>query len=104
MGHVVKRGDAKTIRWTLGRDLTGVSTARVIVATEPGATPVLDRTGVIDAPATAGIVSLTLATSDYGVGKLEATTTYLVEIETSPGPLTHPDTTYETLTVIPDLG
>jgi hypothetical protein len=104
MPHKVKRGDAKTIRWTLGRDLTGVSTARVIMAAEPGATPVLDRDGDIDSPPTAGIVSLTLTTGDYGAGKLEAGNSYLVEIETAPGPLTHPDTTYERIVVIQDLG
>lgn len=32
------------------------------------------------------------------MGKLEAGKTYLVEIETTPGPLTHPDNGYEWLT------
>jgi hypothetical protein len=47
-----------------------------------------------------------LATSDYGTtsAKLQAGKRYLVEIETSPGPLTHPDTTYEILRVLQDLG
>jgi len=103
MAHIVKRGDAKTLRWDLGRDLTGIS-ARVIVAPSPGATPAVDRSGVVDSPATAGIVSLTLATSDYGAGKLEAGRDYYVEIETSPGPLTHPDIGHETLRVLQDLG
>lgn len=104
MAHLVKRGDAKTLRWNLGRDLTGVSTARVVMAASVGATPVLDRNGVVDSPATAGIVSLTLVAGDYGAGKLEAGKSYRVEIETLPGPLTHPDTTYETLVVLQDLG
>ena len=104
MGHTVKRDDTKTLRWDLDRDLTTVDTARVIVAVTPGGTPVLDRDGTIDSPATDGIVSLTLATSDYGASKLEVGPQYLVEIETSPGPLTHPDTGYETLRVIQDLG
>jgi hypothetical protein len=105
MAHTVKRGDTKTLRWDLGRDLTGVSTARVIISPTPGATPVLDRNGVIDSPATAGIVSLALAAGDYGAAKLEVgTVPYYVEIKTSPGPLTHPNNTYERLTVIQDLG
>jgi len=104
MAHIVKRGDAKTLRWNLDRDLTAVSTARVIISPSPGATPAVDRVGVIDSPATAGIVSLGLVAGDYAVNKLEAGNDYLVEIETSPGPLTHPDTTYETLRVLQDLG
>jgi hypothetical protein len=84
--------------------LTAVSTARVIVAETPGGTPVIDRNGVIDTPASAGIVSLTLATSDYGAAKLQVGPLYFVEIETSPGPLTHPDGDYETLRVLQDLG
>jgi hypothetical protein len=105
MAHIVKRGDTKTLRWNLGRDLTAVVTARVIIAPEPGATPVLDRAGNIEAPATAGIVALTLDVADYAPTKLVAGTQYLVEIETSPGPLTHPDSDgYETLHVVQDLG
>lgn len=104
MAHIVKRGDAKTLRWDLGRDLTAVSTARVIIAPEPGGTAAVDRNGAIDSPATAGIVSLTLAAGDYGAGKLVAGNEYVVEIETSPGPLTHPDTGYEKLRVLQDLG
>jgi hypothetical protein len=104
MAHTVKRGDTKTLRWDLGRDLTGVSSVRVIMAATAGATPVLDRAGTIDSPPTAGIVSLVLAPTDYGSAKLQAGKRYLVEIETSPGPLTHPDTTYEILRVLQDLG
>lgn len=102
----VKRGDLKTLRWNLGRDLTGVTTARVIIAAKAGDTPVVDRNGVIDDIPT-GIVSLALTAADWGVGKLEAGNTYQVEIETSPGPLTHPDDPsrpYEQLHVIADLG
>jgi hypothetical protein len=105
MAHTVKRGDAKTLRWNLGRDLTAVSIARVIIAPSPGATPAVDRNGVIDAPPTAGIVSLALAAGDYAANKLVAGKDYYVEIETSPGPLTHPDTgLYERLSVVQDLG
>lgn len=105
MAHTVKRGDAKTLRWDLGRDLTAVVTARVIVSESPGATPVVDRNGTIDSPATAGIVSLTLAAGDYAANKLVAGHDYYVEIETTPGPLTHPDTgLYERLSVVQDLG
>jgi hypothetical protein len=110
MPHSVKRGDTKTLRWNLGRDLTGVSTARVIIKANPAATAAVDRAGVIDTPVTAGIVSLALVAGDYGPGKLEVTNTpalpyYLVEIETTPGPLTHPDDAhvYERLYVLQDL-
>lgn len=105
--HGVKRGDLKTLKWNLGRDLTGVTSARVIIATKAGAVPAVDRNGVVVSPATDGIVSLALTAADYGVGKLEAGNVYLVEVETTPGPLTHPDGTsqpYETLTVLADLG
>lgn len=105
--HSVKRGDTKTLKWDLGRDLTGVTTARVIISKAAGVTPAVDRSGVIVSPATGGIVTLALAAADYGAGKLEAGNVYLVEIETSPGPLTHPDggaAPYATLTVLADLG
>jgi len=99
----VKRGDTKTLKWNLGRDLTGVSQVRVIIAKNSDETPAVDRNGVIDTPITDGIVSLALNAGDYGTGKLEPGT-YRVEIETMPGPLTHPDSGYETLSVIADLG
>jgi hypothetical protein len=104
VANTVKRGDAKTLRWDLGRDLTGVSTARVIISPRIGATPAVDRDGVIDSPATAGIVSLALLVTDYGSTKLQAGQSYLVEIETMPGPLTHPEVDYERLEVVADLG
>jgi hypothetical protein len=106
MPDTVKRGDAKTLQWNLGRDLTGVTTARVIIKATPSATAAVDRNGSIVAPATGGIVSLALLTTDYAPGKLEADRTYLVEIETQPGPLTHPDDdhVYERLHVLQDLG
>lgn len=105
MAHTVKRGDAKTLRWDLGRDLTAVSTARVIISGDEGGTPVVDRNGTIDSPPTAGIVSLTLVAGDYGAGKLVVRTRpYLVEVETAPGPLTHPDSGHELLYVAQDLG
>lgn len=102
--HSVKRGDAKTIKWDLGRDLTAVTSARVIIG-KLGATPVIDRNGTID-DAVNGIVSLALTPTDYAADKLVAGEVYQVEIETSPGPLTHPDggaAPYASLTVIADL-
>jgi len=104
MPHEIKEGDAKTLRWNLARDLTAVSTARVIISAGPNSTPVLDRNGAIDAPASAGIVSLALVAGDYAANKLVGGNVYRVEIETSPGPLTHPEGGYETLTVTADLG
>lgn len=102
--HIVKRGDGKTLRWDLGRDLSAVTEARVIIARRAGQTPVVDRPGVIESPAADGVVSLTLAPDDYGDGLLEAGRTYVVEVETEPGPLTHPDSGYEKLKVVADLG
>lgn len=102
MAHVIKRGDLRTLRWNLERDLTGVSAARVVIADRRGAVAV-DRAGAIDAPATAGIVSLALQSGDWAAGKLAADTSYRVEIETSPGPVTHPDSGYEALVVVGDL-
>lgn len=107
MPHRAKRGDAKTLRWNLGRSLAGVTTARVIISPHPGATPVIDRDGTIDAPASAGIVSLALTATDYATTKLyPRDDPFLVEIETEPGPLTHPDDAhhYERLYIDPDLG
>ena len=105
MAHTVKRGDAKTLRWDLGRDLTAVVTARVLISADEGATPIVDRNGTIDAPPTAGIVSLALVAGDYGAGKLVARTNpYFVEVETAPGPLSHPDNGHELLYVRQDLG
>lgn len=106
MGDSVKRGDTKTLKWDLGRDLSAVTAARVIIAAKVGSASVLDRNGVIT-DAVNGLVELALTVDDFGVGKLEAGTTYLVEIETQPGPLTHPDDVakpYETLRVLADLG
>jgi len=107
MSHSVKRGDIKTLRWNLGRDLTGVSTARVLIKAHPTATAAIERNGTIDTPITAGIVSLALQAGDYAAGKLTPRSQpYLVEVETSPGPLTHPDDDhqYERLYVTQDLG
>lgn len=101
-GHHIKRGDTVTLRWNLGRDLTGVTVARVIIAAEPGEVPVIDRSGVIDTPASDGVVSLGITTADYGVGLLEAGKRYLVEVEADG--ITHPDQGYEQLKIIADLG
>jgi hypothetical protein len=107
MPHTVKRGDAKTLQWNLGRDLSDVDTARVLIASHPGATAIIDRNAVIDDPATDGTIHVALAATDYGAGKLIARSQpYVVEIETLPGPLTHPDDAhrYERLFVVQDLG
>lgn len=108
MPHTIKEGDARTLRWNLGRDLTGVTSARVIISVRAGDTPVVDRGATIEDPVTDGIVSLTLGPDDYGSSGLSVhgreSMTYQVEVETEPGPLTHPDDGYETLTVLADLG
>jgi hypothetical protein len=111
MPHNIKRGDTKALQWNLGRDLTAVTTARVIIKAPGASAAAVDRNGTIVSPPTGGIVSLALQTNDYGAGKLEVTGApdlphYLVEIETSPGPLTHPDDAHghERLYVLTDLG
>lgn len=102
----VKRGDAKTLVFNLGRNLTGVASATVRIAETIGGVLAVNRAGVItDVPN--GIVQLGLLTSDYGVGKLEAGKQYYIEVETLPGPLTHPDIAgkpYLIMVVLPDLG
>lgn len=106
MPHSVKRGDTKTLRWNLARDLSG-ATARVIIKAHPTATAAVDRAGTVDNPATAGIVSLALQAADYSATKLyPRSDPFLVEVETTPGPLTHPDDAhqYEHLYVGQDLG
>jgi hypothetical protein len=101
--HTVKRGDTKTLRWNLGRDLSGVTEAKVIVKPDPAATPAVQRNGTID-DAVGGIVSLPLIASDYDVGKLYVRPDpFLVEVQTQPGPLTHPDDGYELIYVVADL-
>lgn len=100
-----KHGDLKVLKWDLGRDLTGVSSARVIFAKSVGATPVIDRNGSLDNPTpTAGIVSLQLQAGDFAADKAQADVEYLVEIETQPGPLTHPDDDYERHVFYSQLG
>lgn len=109
MPHTIKEGDARTLRWNLGRDLTGVDAARVIISVRPGVTPAINRAGTIEDPATDGIVSMAITGDDYAEHKLAVPAgrdkrEFQVEIETTPGPLTHPDNGYETLTVLADLG
>ena len=108
MPHTIKEGDARTLRWNLGRDLSGVTSARVIISVRPGDTPAVDREAEIDDPPEDGIISLTLGPDDYGSSALSVhgrdQMEYQVEVETEPGPLTHPDDGYETLTVLADLG
>lgn len=102
----VKRGDAKTLVFNLGRNLAGVASATVRIAETIGGVLAVNRAGTItDVPN--GVVQLGLLTSDYGVGKLEAGKQYYVEVETLPGPLTHPDVAskpYLIMQVLADLG
>lgn len=101
--HIVKRGDAKTLRWNLGRDLSGVTTAKVVIKSDPVASPAVERNASID-DAVNGIVSLPLTTGDYGTAKLYVRhDPFIVEVETQPGPLTHPDDGYELVYVVADL-
>lgn len=86
----VKYGDAKTLVFDLDRNLTAVASARVRIAETIGGALAVDRDGSItDIPN--GIVQLGLLTTDYGTNKLEAGKLYYIEVETLPGPLTHPD-------------
>lgn len=100
MPHTTKTGDTPTLRWTLGRDITG-ATPRVIIA-KSGRNPetIVDRAATVE-DATTGVVSITLTpveTSTPG--------SYAVEVETTSGGvvLTHPSDGYETLTIKAGLG
>lgn len=103
MAHNVKYGDARTLEWQLNADLTTATGVRVIIS-KPGKTPpIIDRAGsIVDAPT--GIVSLTLSPADYGDGLLQAGMSLSVEVEVSPGPVTHPDCGFEELNICYDLG
>ncbi|MQA01875.1 MAG: hypothetical protein GEV07_03800 [Streptosporangiales bacterium] len=70
---------------------------------------IIDQAGTIEdftdgTTPTRRIVAFTLATSDYSAGKFVAGETYLGEVETQPGPLTHPEDGNFTITVVADLG
>lgn len=86
----VKYGDTKTLVFDLDRNLTGVASATVHIAETIGGTLAVSRAAAIT-DVTNGIVQLPLIVGDYGTGKLEANKLYYVEVETLPGPLTHPD-------------
>lgn len=111
MPHTVKRGDAKTLKWNLGRDLAGVTPRVIIREPAAGVAAAIDRPGAIQAPPSDGIVTLALVAGDYSPTKLRVTGSpdlpyFVVEIETTPGPLTHPDDAsgYERIYVLQDLG
>jgi hypothetical protein len=106
----IKVGDTKTLRWHLGRDLTGVDEARLHVADGIGGTLVLDVAATIVEPRTTdGEVTYLLTADDFGDELLNAGASgahvYRVEIQTTDGDvvLTHPDNGYETLIVVEDL-
>lgn len=102
----VKRGDAKLLRFELGRNLTGVSSVTLLLAErKTNGALLITRAGSIETAAT-GVVTFQLATDDYGTGKLVAGQSYRGEVETQPGPLTHPDGgqfPYINLAVLADL-
>lgn len=79
-------------------DLTGITTARVIIA-KPGRTPIVDREGTIAADRTTGIVTITLSADDTAVAG-----DYQGEVETLPGPHTWPSSGYVPVSIVPDLG
>ncbi len=95
MGTVIKRGDSVPLTLDLGVDLAGYTTARVIVAARPGATPIVDRAGTISGQT----VTITLTPAETATPG-----TYLVEVEMSPGPHTWPSDGSCTLRITPDLG
>lgn len=101
----VKYGDTKTLVFNLGRDLTAVASATVHIAETIGGALAVNRAGSItDIPN--GVVQLPLLAGDYGTNKLEAGKQYYVEVETLPGPLTHPDAydkPYLIMVVLPQL-
>ena len=95
MTTTVKRGDATTLTFDLGVDLTGYTAARVIIAARTGAAPIVDRAGVIAGQT----VTIALTATDTAVAG-----TYQCEVELAPGPHTHPSDGTLTLVIVPDLG
>jgi hypothetical protein len=110
-----KRGDLKTLVFDPNRDLSGVDEARVLIRAPGAVAPVINRVGTKVPPTppdTTWLVTLNLLAEDWtDPTKLEVTDPdgiphYLVEIQTTPGPLTHPDhhPRYVLMYVEPDLG
>ena len=60
--HIVKQGDTPKLRWSLQRDLSGVTELRFL-AFRPGHAPVIDRAMVIESVGT-GEVTVQLTAED----------------------------------------
>jgi hypothetical protein len=91
----VKRGDALSLPLNLGQDLSGYSSAKVIL--RQYGLNAIEITGTI-APGTGGIVTVALTPTHTAV-----VGDYNVEVEMSPGPNTFPSSGYVVLRVTSDL-
>jgi len=97
-------GDAKPLKWDLGRDLSDVTEIRVLIAKDATSTPVVDEVVLPLGDPVDGIIQYTLdPVADFAENKLEPGE-WLVKVRTEPGPLTHPDdedTPHNILVVLP---
>lgn len=102
MPHLIKEGDVRTLVWNLGRDLTGVASAEVIIS-DQSYNALIQRSGsIIDIPG--GLVGLALTTNDWNTGVLDkGEYEYLAEVKL-PGPIRHPDQGYERIIVSKKTG
>lgn len=91
----IKRGDAATLTFNLGTDLSGYSTANVILC-RPGEEPI-EIPGTIT-PGTGGTVTVALSPAQTAV-----VGDYNMEVEMSPGPNTYPSSGYARLYITTDL-
>lgn len=101
----VKFGDDKSLRWTLNRDPSTMSSIKVRFAKNAGDAAVVEKDGVAEADM---VIRVDLAAADFGTGKLEIGD-WLVEVRTIQDSkvLTHPDGAdqpHERLKVLAALG
>jgi hypothetical protein len=91
----IKRGDAATLTFNLGNNLSGYSSANVIMCR--GGEDPIEIPGTI-VPGTDGTVTVALTPSQTAV-----VGDYNVEVEMSPGPNTYPSSGFVKLRISTDL-
>lgn len=82
--------DGKDLRWSLGRDCSAVTEARIRIAKEKGGVAIIDDVVTFDGPKADGIIKWTTTDAHFAAGKLTPGE-WRVKVRTVPGPLTHPD-------------
>ena len=86
----VNYGNGKDLKWSLGRDCTAVTEARIRIAKNVGDTAIIDEVVTFVGPKSDGIIKWTTTAAHFGTGKLQIGE-WRIKIHTVPGPLTHPD-------------